>query len=188
MKLTLTSAYFNLKYTSKFIDSRVAGICTINALRDNITVGNDFFSGCDLYISLNKHSNLRIGNYVMFAPQVMVLGGNHNYSFNKGHLKKHQLDDPNSKDIVVESGCWISARVTLLSVAYVDEGSVVGASCVVNGYLPPYCICVGSPARPIKSRYENIEELKEVLESGDSNYSLHQVLVIYNQYGINLHE
>jgi virginiamycin A acetyltransferase len=41
---------------------------------------------------------------------------------------------------------WIGANSVLLDGAHVGRGSVVGATSLVRGTLPPYCIAYGRPA------------------------------------------
>jgi galactoside O-acetyltransferase len=50
----------------------------------------------------------------------------------------------------------------------VGEGTVVGSGSVVTRDLPPWTICVGSPARPIRDRpSERILELEQELRARD---------------------
>ena len=50
---------------------------------------------------------------------------------------------------------WIGTQSVILSGAHISDGCVIGANSVVTGFLPPYCIAVGSPAKPIKYRFDD---------------------------------
>lgn len=53
------------------------------------------------------------------------------------HLQRHAL---------------IGANAVVLPDVTIGEGAVVGAGAVVTKDLPPWTICVGAPARPVKER------------------------------------
>ena len=64
------------------------------------------------------------------------------------------------KDVVIEEDCWIGCNVTILSGVIIGRGCTVAAGAVVNKSMPPYCICGGVPAKPIK-RIWTIDEILE---------------------------
>lgn len=51
----------------------------------------------------------------------------------------------------VGDNVWAGANVVITSGVTVGERCVIGAGSVVTHDLPPRTICVGAPARPIKS-------------------------------------
>lgn len=63
-------------------------------------------------------------------------------------------------DVIVESDVWIGCRVTLLSGVTIGRGATIAAGAVVNKSMPPYCICGGVPAKPIKF-YWSIDQVLE---------------------------
>jgi acetyltransferase-like isoleucine patch superfamily enzyme len=69
----------------------------------------------------------------------------------------HAVGEPPSSGRVtinrVEIGpdTWLGAKVTVLKGATVGERAVVGANAVVRGELPPLTVCVGVPARVVRS-------------------------------------
>jgi acetyltransferase-like isoleucine patch superfamily enzyme len=52
--------------------------------------------------------------------------------------------------IIIEDDVFIGAKCIILKGSHVGRGSVIGAGSVVAGKIPPNCIAVGIPARPIK--------------------------------------
>jgi len=92
-----------------------------------------------------KSAVIRIGKNVMLGPNVTILAYNH-YIEDGVVLPEHFSEE----DIVIGDNVWIGAGVTILAGAKVGEGCVIGAGAVVVGELPPYSVCVGVPAKPIK--------------------------------------
>ena len=64
------------------------------------------------------------------------------------------------EDVVVEKDVWLGCNVTLLSGITVGRGATVAAGAVVAKSLPPYCICGGVPAKPLKF-YWTIDQIIE---------------------------
>ena len=57
--------------------------------------------------------------------------------------------------IVIEDGCWIGARATILPGVRIGRGSIVSAGSVVGADVAPNKVVAGAPARPIKSLPED---------------------------------
>ena len=143
----------------------------VSCPNNSLFIGNDFFAGPGLYMSANEYCAIRIGSAVMFGPDLMLLAGNHEFSYTDDHLRYHASSDINSKDIIIGDGVWVGARSTMLSGADIGEGAVIGAGSIVNKIIPPYCIAAGAPAKVIKPRYKNVEQLKRVLKNTGSQLS-----------------
>jgi putative colanic acid biosynthesis acetyltransferase WcaF len=56
------------------------------------------------------------------------------------------------RPIVLEDDVWIAADVFVGPGVRVGAGTVVGARSSVFGDVPPWKICVGTPARPVRDR------------------------------------
>lgn len=112
----------------------------------------------DVFAKINK---VRIGSFCSIARNVTFQEYNHRldristYYFNHNIFKENCDDDIVSKgDIVVEDDVWIGAHCVIVSGAYISIGSVIAANSVVSGFVPPYAIVGGSPARIIKYRFD----------------------------------
>jgi hypothetical protein len=57
----------------------------------------------------------------------------------------------NSGTIRIGANCFLGARSTFLADCEVGYGSIIGASAVVRGTIPPLSMVVGNPARIVKS-------------------------------------
>lgn len=64
------------------------------------------------------------------------------------------------KDVVIEKDVWIGCNVTILAGVTIGRGSTVAAGAVVTKSLPPYCICGGVPAKPLKF-YWTVDQILE---------------------------
>ena len=62
------------------------------------------------------------------------------------------------KDVVVESDVWLGRNVTILSGVTIGRGATIGACSLVSKDIPPYCVAVGVPAKPIKFKW-TIDEI-----------------------------
>lgn len=166
------SMFYSLKHFGRLFSCRFSDIPNIRA--KNLILSTDFFAGPGLYIRGNSYGKIYIGPKVLFGPKVMVLAGNHLTNYNKSHLFDYNDHDPDTKEIIVNSGAWIGARTILLSGAYVGEGTIVGCNSVVNKELKPYCIYAGTPAKLISPRFTK-SELEEMLVNVGSKLSIEDV-------------
>lgn len=169
-KLNKVGELFRLGYSSEILKPEF------------FSFGENFFSGPRCYMSTNKHTSVNIMNDVMFGPEVMILGGNHDFQFCENHMIHNTLDLKRCGDVIVNSGVWIGARSILLSGSNISEGCVVGANSIVNHYIPPYVIAVGSPAKKYKKRFDSDSQLESLLIAVNSKYSIDEINVIYEKY------
>lgn len=148
-------------------------------------------------VFLYKHTNLK--NAIIFSNNakfimepyadvgegLRVSTGNHAMEVGKMHNTIRDEEKPNGldKDIIIESDAWLGRNVTLLSGVRVGRGSVVGAGAVVTKDIPPYTVCVGVPAKPIKFKW-SIEEIlrhENLLYEANERYSKEQLEHIFNE-------
>ena len=52
--------------------------------------------------------------------------------------------------ITLKKGCCIGMRSIVMPGVTIGEGAIVGTGSVVTKDIPPYCIAVGAPAKPVK--------------------------------------
>jgi acetyltransferase-like isoleucine patch superfamily enzyme len=176
----------SLEFNNDNISSniKIVSPSLIKCNKNNLMIGKDFFSGRGLYISVSEYVNLNIGDSVMFGPEIMVLGGNHDSSFTKSHMRYNDIEDPHAEDISIENGAWIGARCIILSGSNIGEGAIIGANSVVNKYIPPYCVAAGSPIKVIKSRFKTVAELELVLKNTSSLYQIEFLIKVHQRFGI----
>lgn len=109
---------------------------------ENITVGSNVHFGVRSLIYTTRAA-LTIGDYVLFGPETIIITGDHRIDIKDKTI--YEITDDmklpeNDQPVVIEKGCWIGARVTILKGVTIGEGSVVAAGAVVVKDVPPYSI------------------------------------------------
>jgi len=107
-----------------------------------VDIGDYAWIGDDVVIySLGKIS---IGNNVVISQRSYLCTGTHD--------PQTSTFDILSKPIVIESEAWIATDVFIGPGLTIGHGAVVGARSSVFHNMPPLMVCLGSPAKPIKTR------------------------------------
>jgi acetyltransferase-like isoleucine patch superfamily enzyme len=151
---------------------------------DEVTIGSNVFIGRNFHISAR---NLTIGNNVMIGPNIIIESDDHSYN-KVGVLMFDVKDERLLGSIKIEDDTWIGAGAIILKGVRIREGAVVGAGSIVTKDIPPYTICVGSPCKPIKTRF-TAEELRIHLKTVNSSIDYLDVLENWKKHNlINLHE
>lgn len=126
-----------------FIHSNVL----IRSFSYNIIIGEN--------TTINRNTNIlsqcKIGANCSIAPNVVIVGANHNFSKTDEIIK---LQGSTSNGIIIEDDVWIGANSTILDGVRIGHGAIVAAGAVVYKNVPPYTIVGGVPARIIKKRNE----------------------------------
>ncbi|MBB5636591.1 maltose O-acetyltransferase [Pedobacter cryoconitis] len=91
-----------------------------------------------------------IGNYVLMAPNVVILTQNH--IFDRIDIPILEQGTTAEKPVVIEDDCWICQNVIILPGITIGKGSVIAAGAVVTKNVAPYSIMGGNPAKLIKHR------------------------------------
>lgn len=139
----------------------------------NIHVGNNVSLGFRPILMADL-SVIRIGNHVMFGPEVEVIGGGHNSSFiGQPMASVHEKTGNEDLGVVIEDDVWVGTRAIILRGVCVGRGSIVGAGAVVTKSTPPYSIVAGNPANVVKFRWDvaTILAHEEKLYSTDNRFS-----------------
>lgn len=128
---------------------------------ENIEVGDDVSIGTGA-IRIATKSRIIIESKVMFGPNVMVIGGDHNTSivgrFMYDVKEKRPEDD---QDVIIEDDVWVGAGAIILKGVRLGRGSIVAAGAVVNKEVLPYTVVGGIPAKIISMRFGEIETILE---------------------------
>lgn len=106
------------------------------------------------YSGIGRHAyiaaGVTIGDYVMMAPEVVILTQNHEFADPTVPMARQGARPV--QPVVIEDDVWLGQRAMILPGVTVGRGSIVGAGAVVAKSIPPYSIAVGNPARIIRSR------------------------------------
>jgi acetyltransferase-like isoleucine patch superfamily enzyme len=135
----------------------------------------DHTYGKPLVYDWQEGTRLIIGKYTAIASEVTILlGGNHRtewvsmYPFpalaDKWPRANGIAGHPWSKgNVVIGNDVWIGTGATILSGVTIGDGAVVAARSVVVKDVPPYTIVGGSPAKPLKKRFDD-NQIKKLLK------------------------
>jgi len=96
-----------------------------------------------------------IGNDVLIGPNVVLRASDHVFTSPEAPIRS-QGHRPGR--IVIGNDVWLGANVVVTSGVTIGNGCIVGAGSIVTHNLPPMSVCVGNPARPIRSRLRVVPE------------------------------
>ncbi len=133
----------------------------VTFLRDTIVeTGEDgsLSIGADTFIhprcQLNAYkAKIQIGQGVMLAANCALYP--HNHGMAKGQSMKEQPLETKGP-IIIGDHCWLGTGVVVIGGVTIGNGAVIGAGSVVIDDIPEMAIAVGTPARVIKMRQEQL--------------------------------
>lgn len=142
--------------------------------RMKVVIGRNFYIGRDSFIE----TDVIIGDNVMFGNRVALIGryDHHYQQVGMPTRLAVQIRDPeyNWKGLgmttVIENDVWIGYGSTVLGGVRIGEGSIIGAGSMVTKDVEPYSIYAGVPARKVRSRFDNCEDLQKHLKMVNSKY------------------
>lgn len=107
-----------------------------------LTLGNNSWIGDDT--TLYTLGELEIGNNTVISQKSYIC------------TASHDINSPNfdifNKKVIIGSKVWLAADVFVAPGVTIADGCVVGARSSVFTDLPAMMLCLGTPARPVKSR------------------------------------
>ena len=111
---------------------------------NHISVGRGTFINYGCVLANTDY--IEIGDNCSLAYQVMLC------------TVSHEMNEPRKRagktvhsPIKIKNGCWLGARVTVLSGVTINEGCVVAAGSLVTEDCEPNSLYAGIPARKIRS-------------------------------------
>lgn len=93
---------------------------------------------------------IRIGKDVMMGPDVVILGGNH--QFDRIDIPMRLQGHAHAEPVEIGDDVWIGTRAIILPERKIGRGAIVAAGAVVTKDVEPYAIVGGNPARVIGRR------------------------------------
>ncbi len=117
--------------------------------------------------------DIKIGNRVIFSPNVMVLTGRHDFingrrvsvnpEYDNGSWGGSELEVPSTGfDISIGDGVWVGAGAIILGAVSIGSDSIVTAGAVVTKSFPKNSIIAGIPAKSIGSTLDRTPTFKKI--------------------------
>lgn len=134
------------------------------------TISPDLHTEHNVYIGPNCliYPKVSIGAYTMLANNVHILGGDHRYDIPGTPIIYSGRD--NLKSTIIGRDCWIGAFSTIMCGVTIGEGSIIATGSIVTKDVEPYSIYGGVPAKRIKARFENAEDIQKHKKMLEENY------------------
>jgi serine acetyltransferase len=131
---------------------------TFHCLNGN-DISPDLRTGAHTYLGRRCWIGPRVtvGRYVMFASEVMVLGGDHR--FDLPGVPMMCSGRPEMPRTSIGDDVWIGYRAVIMAGVSIGRGAIVAAHAVVTRDVPPYAIVAGVPANIIGHRFEHPEDI-----------------------------
>lgn len=126
----------------------------------NTFIGDDVVMGANC--TLIDNEKITIGNKVLIAPNLQIYTAFHPILPEERTLEKNTNDgkiffNTCAAPVTIEDGVWTGGGVIILPGVTIGKNSVIGAGSVVTKDIPPNCVAVGNPCRPIKF-FDDIRE------------------------------
>ena len=115
-----------------------------------VHIGERVFFGGNNWLDINFKSMIYIGDDAALAGDDIILSHDILVSASVDPLVASQGEFDGFKPVVIGKGARLGAHVMVLAGVTIGENSVIGAGAVVVKDIPPFCLAVGVPAKPIK--------------------------------------
>ena len=109
-----------------------------------LNIGDYSWIGDD--VTLYAIGKINIGSNTVISQKSYLCAGGHDY--------KSPTFDTFAKDINIGNKVWITTDVFIAPGITVGDGAIVGARSSVFEDLPENMVCIGNPAKAVKSRFE----------------------------------
>ncbi|HBR11198.1 MAG TPA: acetyltransferase [Chryseobacterium sp.] len=181
-----------IKYQSKYKKLRVGYMSQLyhvvfgkyNWVAKNVTIINSSIDDFSYVSEGSVICETKMGKFCSIGPNVRIAPGKHpTHTFVSTHpsiysnpfnLLKNFSSKNNFKytaQVIIGNDVWIGANSIIIDGVKICDGAIIAANSVVTNDVEPYNIVGGSPAKPLKKRFEN-EEIEFLLELKWWNHSL----------------
>ncbi|MBN1997967.1 acyltransferase [candidate division KSB1 bacterium] len=107
--------------------------------------GSNIGFNCEIFSA----SRVVLGKNSLLAAYCYVVGGQH--TFDRTDISVLE-QERKSVGITIDDNVWFGAGVKVMDGVHIGRDTVVGAAALVRDDLPEFSICVGIPAKVVKSR------------------------------------
>lgn len=106
-----------------------------------IRIGRVFAFGHHIWLDITFRNLINIEDDVLLTGYLQILS----HSFIIGHGEQEGFGP-----VIIKKGARIGLHVVILPGVTIGENSVIGAGSVVINNIPPNCLAVGVPAKPVR--------------------------------------
>jgi acetyltransferase-like isoleucine patch superfamily enzyme len=125
------------------------------SLAGGADIRSPHFAELGHHLSIGKNFtcevDVRVGNHVLISSNVSFIGRDH--PFDDPATTVYEAARTNDSLVEVGSDVLIGFGTIVVGSVKIGDGCIIGAGSVVVRDLPPYTICAGVPAKPIKPRF-----------------------------------
>ena len=149
----LRQSFRNLKMTFLRFKYGLINVDKTFYIGGKSSITKDFTAGKYSYVAEGCCicPRVEIGDYTMLAPEVAIIGGDHNYK--KVGVPIIFSDRPEMPKTIIGRDCWIGQRVIIMAGVVIGDGVIVAAGSLVLKNIPSYTIVGGVPAKKISDRF-----------------------------------
>ena len=117
----------------------------------HINIGDEVGIGTQTIMQATYGCRINIGRDTMIGPRCYFVAGG-SYITDRTDIPMRLQGIQTEWGIDIEEDVWFGANVTVLSDIQIGRGSIIGAAAVVTKSVEPMSVCVGNPAKVIKTR------------------------------------
>ena len=114
-----------------------------------IHIGKVAEFGGNIWLSINFRNLITVEDDVTLAGYTTILSTSFLFR-NDARPDKYGYEQDGFFPVIIKKGAKIGMHVVILPGVTIGENSVIGACAVVTNNIPPNCVAVGSPAKPIR--------------------------------------
>lgn len=105
----------------------------------SLTIGDNTWIGPGTFIMCSGNVKVSIGKNGDIAPQVEIVTGSHYIDPNGEHV----AGEGYNSDIIIEDGCWLCTRSTVLGGTIISDHSILASGSIAKGSYPRKSLLVG---------------------------------------------
>jgi chloramphenicol O-acetyltransferase type B len=154
--------------------------------KKSVEVGDYVFIGAKAHL----YANVKIGNFVMIASNVAIVGGDHLFDIVGVPIRFSGRAGLDELVTIIEDDVWIGHGCIILAGVKIGHGAIVAAGSVVTKNVPAYAIVAGAPSKLIKYRFtteqqkQHDKSLDRLVISADAEFESVKIMNNINSWSL----